>query len=421
MTQAPQPQVELTTTLAYAQGGYSIALAVGSEGQRVNVALDTGSSSLAFFAGRYDPARDAYAKATALAQEIRYGGGAWAGPVLRSRLAFGEGRHARAIDDGQFALVESDTGVFRHADGILGLAYADLDPAHDLLTTLQQRGIDPSLTWPWPFPAGHELDLANFADFLRHQPRTTLVPAFTALEEHGVCRNRFGMTVGRAVVHVASEGASLHAQASDPLNRAALVLGGGHEQQHLYRGAFADVRILHDRYYNANLRALQVGSEDPIPVPPLDAGDVATRFSNALLDTGSSFLALEATTYDAMLAAFRRHDERFPGLVAEAQQALADGRGLDAARIDPHRWPDLHFHLEAPDGGTTVLRVHASAYWPRNALAHGQALCLLMRQLPHFPKQSILGLPLFVGRYAVFDRAAADGVGIVRFAKASGA
>lgn len=418
MTQDPAPQVELATTLAYAQGGYSIALAVGSEGQRVDVALDTGSSSLAFFAHGYDPARDAFARPTTLAQEIRYGGGAWAGPVLRSRLAFGEGRHARAIDDAAFALVESEPGLFRRADGIFGLAYAALDPAHDLATLLRERGVEPGHTWPWPFPAGHDLDLANFADFLRHQPRAELVPVFTALEEHGTCRDRFALTVGRAVVHVAGEGASLHAQAADPLNRGALVLGGGPEAQHLYSGGFRDVRIVHDKWYGATLRALQVGTDDPIPVPALDPADVASRGSNALLDTGSSFLALEATTCDAMLAAFGRHDPRFPALVAEAQQALADGRGLANERIDPHAWPDLRFHLEAPDGGTTVLRVHGAAYWPRNALAHGQTLCLLMRQLPGFPKQSILGLPLFAGRYAVFDRAAGDGLGVVRFAGA---
>jgi hypothetical protein len=418
MAQGPSPQVELATTLAYAQGGYSVALAVGSERQPVNVALDTGSSSLAFFAHGYDPARDAYARPTTLAQEIRYGGGAWAGPVLRSRLAFGDGRHARAVDDAPFALVESEPRLFRRADGILGLAYAPLDPAHDLDGLLRQRGFDPAHTWPWPFPAGHELDLAAFDRFLRDQPRTTLQPAFDAFEEHGVTRNRFGITVGRGVVHVASDGASLHAQAADPLNRGTLVLGGGHEQQHLYRGGFADVAIVHDRYYLAELRALQVGGDDPIPVPPLAAADVATRFSNALLDTGSSFLVLEATTYDALLAAFARRDPRFPGLVAEAQQALAAGRGLANERIDVHGWPDLHLHLAAPGGGATALRVHPSAYWPRNALAHGQSLCLLMRQLPHFPKQSILGLPLFAGRYAVFDRSAAHGVGVVRFAAA---
>ena len=54
----------------------------------------------------------------------------------------------------------------------------------------------------------------------------------------------------------------------------------------------------------------------------------------------------------------------------------------------------------------------------RNALAHGRTLCLLMPAPAHFPKQSILGLPLFAGRYAVFDRAAAGGTGVVRVAQA---
>src|SRR5690606_29672047 len=116
-------------TLAYAQGSYSVALRLGSEGRVANVALDTGSSSLAVLPRCYDPARDRAVAPTTLAQEINYGGGAWAGPVLRSWLAFGSGRHARSIDDAAFALVESEAPPFRHADGIFGLAYRDLDPA----------------------------------------------------------------------------------------------------------------------------------------------------------------------------------------------------------------------------------------------------------------------------------------------------
>lgn len=420
MTQGPQPQVELATTLAYAQGGYSVALRLGSEAREANVLLDTGSSSLAVLPQCYDPGRDRALVPTTLAQEIGYGGGAWAGPVLRSWLAFGSGRHARSIDDAAFALIESEPSPFRHADGILGLAWRELDPAYDMTTLLRARGVDPALTWPWPFAAGHELDLANFRAFLRGQPRTTLLPAFDALADHGVCRDRFGFVAGRAVVHVAAGGESLHAQAGDPLNRGTLVLGGGPEQQHLYRGGFDDVRILHDLYYVANLRAVQVGSDDPIRVPPPDTADVAVagRHGNALLDTGSSFLVLEASVYDAVLAAFGRHDPRFPGLVAEAQQALAHDGGVANDRIDPRSWPDLRLTLEAPGGGWTVLRIHASAYWPRNALAHGQSVCLLMGQLAHFPKQSILGLPLFAGRYAVFDRRTGDATGVVRFAAA---
>ena len=195
-----------------------------------------------------------------------------------------------------------------------------------------------------------------------------------------------------------------------------MVLGGGAEQQHLYRGAFQDVRILHDLYYNANLRAVRVGDQDPIPVPPLDPSDVAPRHSNALLDTGSSFLVLEASVHAAVMDGFGRHDARFPGLVAEFQRAFAQQQGLANHRIDPRGWPDLHLHLESPTGGDTVLRVPASHYWARNALHAGQSLFLLMGQLPHFPKQSILGLPLFAGRYTVFDRTADDGIGRVRLA-----
>lgn len=145
------------------------------------------------------------------------------------------------------------------------------------------------------------------------------------------------------------------------------------------------------------------------------------RTANVLLDTGSSFLVLEGSVYDAVLAAFARHDPRLPGLIAEAQQALAHDGGIANERIDPHAWPDLRLTLADPAGGDTVLRLRASAWWPRNALAHGQSMCLLMRQLPHFPKQSILGLPLFAGRYAVFDRRAGNGLGVVRFATVRGA
>ena len=407
--------IELATTLAHAQGAYTVATAFGSEGDVANLILDTGSSTLAVRPPAYGPERDRALRATAWAQEIRYGGGAWAGPVLRSRLAFGHGHHARAIDDALFALIETDSPFLRGADGLFGLAYRGLDPAWDLGAHLSGQG-KPARTWPWPFATGHALDLDRLRDELAQQPRTTLTPAFSALEEEGVLRNRFALRIGRAVVHVADGRGSVHAQAADPLNGGVLVLGGGAEQQHLYRGAFQDVRILHDEYYNANLRAVRVGGQEPIPVPPLDPGDVPHRHSNALLDSGSSFLVLEASAYAAILDGFARHDARLPGLVAEFQRAFAQEQGLANHRIDPRDWPDLHLHLESPTGRDTVVRVPASHYWAHNALHAGQSLFLVMGQLPHFPKQSILGLPLFAARYAVFDRTADDGIGRVRLA-----
>ena len=411
--------IELETTLAYAQGGYTVAMEFGDQRCPANLVLDTGSSSLARLPRGYDPARDPALRATVYAQEVNYGAGAWAGPVLSSALGFGHGHHRRRIDDALFALIETEGSPFRGADGILGLAYRELDPAYDVSELLRQRGVDPALTWPWPFPAGHGLDPKAFRDLLGRQPRTMLTPAFSALAQEGVVRDRFALLACRAIVHVLDDRASPQALAADPLNRGALVLGGGPEHQHLYRGGFHDVRVLHDLYYNANLRAVRVGDQDPIPVPPLDGSDLPTRYSNALLDSGSSFLVLEASTYAAVLAALGRHDARFPELVARSQAALQKDQGLPNHAIDPRHWPDLHLHLEAPDGRDTVLRIEASHYWPHNALHAGQTICLLMAQLPHFPKQSILGLPLFAGRYAVFDRRAGGGLGTVRLATAA--
>ena len=278
----------------------------------------------------------------------------------------------------------------------------------------------PPLSWPWPYEQGHALDLDRFQDFLHHQPRTHLRPAFTALEEEGVVRNRFALAIGRAVAHVTLEKPSLAALEADPLNRGALVLGGGAEQQHLYRGGFQDIRIVHDLYYNANLRTLRVGSGDPIPVPPLDASRVAAMGSNALLDTGCSFLVLEAGTHAAVMGAFAAADPRLPDLVEQSRRAFANGGGLEQHAVHALDWPDLHFGFEAPDGATTEVRVPASQYWPRNALKPGNTLCLLAPALAGFGGQSILGLPLFAGRYAVFDRGGAGGTGVVRLASSHG-
>ncbi len=411
----PANPIHLDTSLAWAKGGYTAPVALGSERHIANLVLDTGSSTLAVEPRAYAPERDTALSATPWAQDIRYGGGAWAGPVLRSSLSLGEGRHARHISDALFALIETGGNLFREADSIFGLAYRELDPAHDLSDLLERSGVQPAASWPWH--PGQSTDAEALRHQILQQPRVTLKPAFSALEEEGAVRDSFGLVVQRAVVHVASEGLSTAALAADPLNRGTLVLGGGPEAQTLYRGGFQDIRVVHDLYYNANLRGLRVGDGPMLPAPPLAPADLACHGSNALLDTGSSFLVLEGSLYAAAMAAFAAHDARLPTLIERFGNRFHGGQGLPNHAIDHRDWPDLHLYLEAPDGGDTVLRIAPSHYWPHNALNDGQSLFLLMAGLPHFPRQSILGLPLFAGRYAVFDRRAAR-TGTVRLAKA---
>jgi hypothetical protein len=408
--------IELTTTLAYAKGAYSAAIELGSEARAANLLLDTGSSTLVVLPHVYLAERDAHRKATAWAQRIQYGAGAWAGPVLSSQVTVGEGRHRRTLAAAHFALVESKAQDFRECDGLLGLAFRDLDKAHDATALLAERGIDPALTWPWPFDVDDPENFAKFKDSLRRQPRLTLRPLFSALEEEGIVADKFAMLVRRSLVRVTEAGEPAHTLARDPYNRGVLVLGGGEECERLYRGGFHAVKIVHERYYNAHLVAVSVGDQPRIPAPPLEDKDLAAYASNAIIDTGCSFLVLEHSLHAAVLEGIARHYPRATALIERFREQFKTEHGLPNDAFDNTRWPDLHFHLESPSGDETTLTVDPGDYWQRNALHPGECFFMLMAQLPDWPRQSILGLPLLSGRYCVFDR---RGTGVLRVARAA--
>lgn len=412
----PSP-LQLATTLAYAKGAYTTAIRLGSAQAPANVLLDTGSSTLAVLPRAYAPEHDHDRVSGTLAQAVSYGVGAWVGPVLQSSLAFGSGRHARRLPDARFALIETPAPDWREADGILGLAYRSLDLAHDTSALLVADQVNPPLTWLWPFDTGSTEAIKAFTHTLYQQPAQTLTPVFSALEEEGIVANQFALLIRRAVVHVTEPNASSHQLAADPLNQGVLVLGGGEHSQSLYHGGFQHIRIVHDRYYNARLQTFQVGSLAPIAAPELAPADVPNYCSNAIIDTGCSFLILQHSLYEAMIEGLRQHNPALPGLIQEFSRAMASGHGLPNHRIQRPNWPELHFELEASDGSSLRLTCSPEHYWQINALAPGESWFMLTSQLPSWPNQSILGLPLWCGRYCIFDRSSGE-TGVVRVARA---
>ena len=420
MSDVAPARVALPITLAYAKGAYTVALRLGHEPRIANLVLDTGSSTLVVLPHAYDPAQDANHAPTAWAQEVRYGIGAWAGPVVATDVHF-DGPHGRvSLSAAQLAVVSARAQDLHDADGLFGLAYGGLDTAHDFAGYFATHGIDPAHTCPWPFER-EGADLATFGTLLRAQPRGRLTPLFSALAEQHRVDNRFALLVRRALVHVLDDAADAAALTADPLNQGLLILGGDAHDVHaddLHRGDVREVQVVHDLYYNAELVALQVGDGPRIPAPPLDARDVARAASNAIVDSGCSFVILEHSLYAAVLAAFADCDPGMPALVARFQDAFtATQQGVPNGDVDALDWPDLHLFLRAPDDGETRLTCPAAQYWQRNALRAGQACFLLMEQLPGWAKQTILGLPLLAGHYVVFDRSAPHG-GRLRFATA---
>jgi hypothetical protein len=412
-----QNHLQLRTTLAYAKGAYTVEIKIGSQRRPANVLLDSGSSTLVVLPQAYDPSHDRCLSATSLAQSIAYGIGTWAGPVLKTEIAFGDKRHARILPDAEIAMIESSAQNFRDADGLLGLAYRKLDKAHDVSTLLTEKNIAPTVTWPWPFNTSDAANLSAFKTDIREQPLVNLTPCFSALEEEGIISDKFSMLIRRSLVHVLDDDSTPEQLAADPLNEGVLVLGGGEECQTLYQGGFETVKIVHDLYYNANLIAVQVGDRPRIKAPALLEKYQTGYASNAIFDTGSSFLVLEASLYDAVMADFSEHDKNFPALIKRFQKSFATERGIANKDVETQCWPKLHFYLESSTGHEVKLSCTPSHYWQHNAFHAGECFFLLMRQMPKWPNQSILGLPLMSGHFCVFDRRA-DGDGVIRLAKA---
>ena len=127
---------------------------------------------------------------------------------------------------------------------------------------------------------------------------------------------------------------------------------------------------------------------------------------------------LEGTLYDAVMTAFGVHDARLPDLVTRFNEAFANEQGLPNDAIRYADWPVLHLRFEAPDGSETSLRCEPDHYWQRNGMVAGQSQFLLLRQVPGWPNQSVLGLPLLCDRYCVFDRST-GGNGRIRLARAA--
>ncbi|QNP39490.1 pepsin-like aspartic protease [Lysobacter solisilvae (ex Woo and Kim 2020)] len=425
--------LHLPITLAHAKGAYTVRLALGSERRSGNFVLDTGSSTLAVLPHVYDPTEDSSHAPTSWAQEVSYGAGRWAGPVLNAQVHFEalpmqDQAHCVQLDAAPFSLVQATAQDLHGADGLFGLAYTGLNKAHDMQAYLSERGIEPPLTWPWPFDREDE-NLADFETLIEQQPRVAVTPLFTALANAGRVENRFALLLRRPLVHVEDDSADPALLVADPRNQGVLVLGGsarqdGDHAHSLHEGDFDEIQLVDDLYYNVDLIALQVGDAPRIQPPPLSAADQRRGGSDAFLDTGCSFVILENSLYDAVLAAFDAFDPRLRATAERFQQAFAQHQqGIANADVDALDWPDLHVWLRAPGGGETRLSCTHEHYWPRNAMQAGQAYFLLMRQLPRWPAQSILGLPLLAEKYSVFDRSECrDGdCGRVRVAKARGA
>jgi hypothetical protein len=376
--------IRIPITNVFMDGDYTGTIFVGSKKKPANVILDTGSSTLAVDGKKYDPTKDSDAKATNIAQEVGYGDGSnWIGAVVQTAIGMGTGAEAAVLPKANVAVAyQESSNMFRNSDGILGLAYTRLNNAFTM----------PGPTLPPTF---------NYNQ-IQAGRITYLEPYFTQLEDVGVVGNKFAFYTRRSMISLATA-----KPATDPLNNGFLILGGGEESTDLYTGAFQNVRVVADDYYNTNLKAVIVGKSAPIMVPPptKSSGNV----SNSIVDSGTNSLTLDQGLFNAIVSQLSKADDK------TLAHAMRSGY-VPVSSLNLANWPTLTFVLEGDAGDGVQLTVPPATYWQVNAPEKGYATAVLFGDGGDMKGQSILGLPLMNNYFTIFDRSVDQGLGAVRFA-----
>lgn len=312
-------------------------------------------------------------------------------------------------------------------------------------------------------------DLRQFKHFLTLQPSDDLPPYFNDLTEHGLTRNKFGFYASRSSIHLRSDEIIAPNSAGeftylgqDPLNQGWLILGGGEEHTELYRGDFKTIAVMEDKYYNVNLVGLQIGDNEMIPSlltqslaeqePTSDdaqpdhselcpdgqhlhthgvhINNAMRGQSNAIIDTGASAIVLTRHLFGAMTQVLEEINPQFIHQIAPFSDIAFQQTGIDMSELQLQQWPDLTFYFVGPrndihscdnndspqDSEAIAITVSPQHYWQVNTPTKGKACFKLLSQLPNWPDQSILGLPLMSGYYVIFDRSV-DDKGVIRFAE----
>lgn len=373
--------VRIPITNVHMGGDYTGVITVGSGRKTANVILDTGSSTLAVDGNFYNPSQDKGAKLTDVAQELIYAGGSWIGAVVQSDIGIGG---ARVPQVSAAITYFTSQNMFGKANGILGLAYKQLNQAFTL----------PGTTWP---PRYHYNQI--------QQGRVTfLQPYFSQLEQAGIFANKFAFYTKRSQISYRKAN-----PAADPLNHGLLILGGGEESTDLYDRSkpLKKVRVLADNWYNTNLKAVIVGDSDPIHVLPPTKG--SRELTNSIVDSGTNHIILAQDLFNTVIERFSIGNNR------AFVHAMRAGY-LPMSSLNRKRWPKVVFVLEGVSGDVRLV-VTPQNYWQVNFPERGYASAGLVGagSSTKIPWQSILGLPLLNGYLTIFDRSE-NRFGVITFA-----
>lgn len=399
----------------YAKGDYTARIYVGESKKPLNLILDTGSSTLAVNSSLFK--LDNKFVSTPLVQHVFYGEGQWLGPVIKDVISMGHQEDLLALEDVHIALAhDQHSNVFGNADGILGLAYCSLNKAHNLTSYLVEKGIQPATTFPW-FKLENKAD-TDIASIVNDFPVSQISPYFTQLEEHKLTANKFAFVVHRSSTFRVNSTESKQSEAAHPLNQGIFVLGNPEIQTQLHNGEFIDVKVIHDKYYNINVKSVFIEGAEKITFPSLQQEHLQAYISNGIVDTGASALVFPKIVFEQILAQLTAFNPAFEQPLSAFSIFTGKEIGIDMTQVDLTEWPDLLIEVQGLNSKIETLKLAPQTYWQTHA-PEPNKISFKITSLPGWPNQAILGLPLMNNYFTIFDRSFVenqDHEGIVRFA-----
>jgi len=406
--QSTRKSLRMPITNIYAKGGFSVSVKIGSELNPVNLVLDTGSSTLVVTSGAYSSATDKSLQATSYAQSVSYGLGGWYGSVVKTDVDMLAQGMSLFLAETHVSIAEvTKPGCFANADGILGLAFHELNRCHNLNDYLTEQNVTPAVTHPWQPEEFDKESIKDFKKFLKPYPKEEIKPYFTQLEDNGVSPNKFSFLSRRSSIHHHSPKLTNQQLQQDPLNQGLFILGGGVEDTDLYEGELQLIKVIDDVYYNVRLLKVKVAGFEPFEVPKLIGKEQERHHSNAFVDTGASLLVLDNVVFNYFIECFEKINPEFKTILEPFLSFEGVEEGVPLEKLNLADWPELEFIFEASvdskeDEVSWILK--PDDYWQVNAPEYGQASFKILSQLPGWPDQSIIGLPLLTDYYVVFAR-----------------
>lgn len=387
---------------AFANGDLTVQIKIKGHDCPLNLILDTGSSTLVVDAnavegGAFIP--------TQVAQHLSYGAGSWIGPVVKTNIQLGfdeQPGNSIELESVHLAIAQQiAANTFFKADGILGLAYSDLNIAHNVAGLLSEYNVEPAFSYPWP-NAFTQLSSNQISAQLRKFKSEHITPYFDELVVHNIVSNEFAFVVHRSSTY---QSKLLHADLlhRHPLNTGILVIGNPKSNAHLHKNDFVSVAVVHDKYYNVHLYGVGIKGMPKIPFPELHESNREAYISNGIVDSGASAIVLPQKVFTALKEQFAQIDPKFTDILKNFAAYTGKETGIPLDQVNLKEWPEIEFELLSTYGDKVILTLSPHTYWQTHA-PEADLISFKITTLKGWPNQGILGLPLLNNYFTIFKR-----------------